>query len=63
MINRRDKSRAPRQNRCSKCNKLLGVGDPGDIVIKCPRCNSLNQFRLKEIVERKNLKTNAVDIT
>ncbi len=35
----------PFQNRCEGCNKLLGVGDPGNIVIKCPRCRKLNRFK------------------
>jgi len=37
--------KVPKQNRCDSCNKLLGVGDPGNIVIKCPRCGKLNRLK------------------
>jgi phage FluMu protein Com len=38
------KPKQPLQNRCFNCNKLLGIGDPGDIIIKCPRCSKLNRL-------------------
>lgn len=51
-----------KQNRCYHCNKLLGVGDPGNIVIKCPRCSRLNRFTLVTYVKRQDLKTKHVDL-
>jgi hypothetical protein len=38
------KVKPPLQNRCFNCNKLLGIGDPGNIIIKCPRCSKLNKL-------------------
>jgi len=38
------KTKPPLQNRCFNCNKLLGIGDPGNIIIKCPRCSKLNKL-------------------
>jgi phage FluMu protein Com len=38
------KIKPPLQNRCFNCNKLLGIGDPGNIIIKCPRCSKLNKL-------------------
>ncbi|WP_081602965.1 Com family DNA-binding transcriptional regulator [Desulfocurvibacter africanus] len=36
-----------RELRCGKCDKLLAKGSAVELVIKCPRCKTINHVRAK----------------
>jgi phage FluMu protein Com len=33
-----------KQNKCNQCSRLLFTGTALDIIIKCPKCKTINEF-------------------